>query len=56
MYGVTNRDRIENEEINRRVRVQSELSSREEKCVLRWFRHAERTDDERMAKGVMIRE
>ena len=50
--GVTIRDRIRNEEIRRRVGVQNDLSGRVERCVLRWFGHVERMDDERLAKMV----
>ena len=32
--------------------VQNKLSGRVENCVLRWFGHVERMDDERMAKRV----
>ena len=52
MCGVTRIDRISNEEIRRRVRVQNKLSGRVENYVLRWFVHVERMDDEKMAKRV----
>ena len=32
--------------------MQNKLSGRVEKCVLRWFGHVERMDDERMPKRV----
>ena len=52
MCGVNSIDRIRNEEIRRSVRVQNKLSGRVENCVLRWFGHDERMDDEGMAKRV----
>ena len=54
MCGVTVRDRIRNEEIRRRVGVQINMSGRVERCVLRWFGHVERMNDERMAKRVYV--
>ena len=44
---VTVTDMIKNEEIRRRVKVQVDLSGRVERCVLRWFGHIERMNDER---------
>ena len=44
--GATRMDKISNEEIRRRVRVQNKLSGRVENCVLRWFEHVERMDNE----------
>ena len=35
-------DRTSHGETRRRVRVQSDLSGRVEKCVMRWFGHVER--------------
>ena len=52
--GVTIRDRIRNEEIRRRVGVENDLSGRVERCVLRWYRHVERMNDDRMAKMVHV--
>ena len=54
MCGVTIRDRIRNEEIRRRVGVQINMAGRVERCVLRWFGHVERMNDERMAKRVYV--
>ena len=50
LCGVTIRDRIRNEEIRRRVDVQNDLSGRVGRCVLRWFGHVERMNEERVAK------
>ena len=50
--GVTIRDRIRNEEIRRRVGVESDLVGRVGRCVLRWFGHIERMDEGRVAKRV----
>ena len=42
-----------NEEVRRRVQEESQLSSRMDLCVPRWFGHMERLDKEFMAKKVM---
>ena len=34
--------------------MEGHLSGRVDQCVLQWFGHVERMDDERMAKKVMI--
>ena len=44
-----------NEEIRRRVGVQSDQSDNVEKCTLMWYGHMKRLDDERMAKMYIIR-
>ena len=53
---VTRVYRISNEEIMRRVGLQNKLAGRVKKCVLKWFDHVERMDDERMAKRVYYSE
>ena len=52
---VSRMDRVRNEEVYRRARIEIELASRADQRLLRWFGHVERMDDYRMAriKGVM---
>ena len=45
-------DRVGNEKVRRRARIERELSSRENQRVLRWFVHVERMDEYRMARRV----
>ena len=49
-------DRVRNEEVRRRAGIERELASRADQRVLRWFGHAERMDDYRMAKRVLMAE
>ena len=49
-------DRVRNEEVSRRAVIERELASRADQRVLRWFRHAERMDDCRMARRVLMAE
>ena len=53
MCGVTRRDRIRNEEVRRRTGVTRELAGRADQCVLRWFGHMERMDDDRLVKRIV---
>ena len=39
LVGVSRMDRVENEEVRRRAGVESELASRANQRVLRWFGH-----------------
>ena len=50
--GVISRDKIRTVEVRRRVEVQDKLSDSEKNCVLRWFGHVYRMDDDRMVKKV----
>ena len=52
MCGVNKIDRIINEEIRGRVEMHYKLSGIVENSVLRWFEHAERMNDDGMAKRV----
>ena len=47
-------DRVRNEDVRRRARIERELASRAVRRVLRWFGHVERMDEYRraMQKGV----
>ena len=38
----------------RKAQVERQLSGRMDQCVLRWFGHVERMNEERMAKKVMV--
>ena len=42
--------------MRRRAEIENELASRADQRVLRWFGHAERMDDYRMARRVLIAE
>ena len=44
-------DRVRNEEVCRRARIERELASRADQRVLRWFGHVDRIDEYRMAEG-----
>ena len=48
--GITCMDRVRNEEVQRRTGVTRELADRAEQCVLRWFGHMERMEEERLVK------
>ena len=52
---VSRMDRVRNEEVRRRAGIESELASRADQRVLRWFGHVERMD-ECMARWVLIAE
>ena len=49
-------DRVRNEEVHRRARIERELASRTDQRVLRWFGHVERIDEYRMARRVLMAE
>ena len=49
-------DRVRNEDVRRRAGVKSELASRADKRVLRWFGHVERMDKYLMARRVLMAE
>ena len=46
LVGVSRMDRVWNEEVRRRARIERELASGADQRVLRWFRHVEKMDDE----------
>ena len=56
LFGVSRMDRVRNEEMRRRARIERELASRADQRVLRWFGHVERMDEYRMARMVLIAE
>ena len=49
LVGVSRMDRVMNEEVRRRAGIESELASKADQRVLRWFGHVERMDGQ---KGV----
>ena len=49
-------DRVGNEEVRRRARIERELASRAVQRVLRWFGHVERIDEYRLARMVLMAE
>ena len=49
-------DRVRNEEVRRRAKIERELESRADQRVLRWFGHVERMYDYRMAKRMLMAE
>ena len=51
---VSQMDRVRNEEVCRRARIERELASRADKRVLRWFGHVERMDEYYMARRVLM--
>ena len=46
-------NRIINEKVRRRAQVEGQLSGRVGQCVLRWFGHVERMDEEQMDKKMI---
>ena len=56
LVGVSLMDRVRNEELRRRARIERELASRTDQRVLRWFGHVERMDEYRMARRVLMAE
>ena len=54
--GVSRMDRVRNDEVRRRAGIERELASRAGQRVLRWFGHAERTDEYRMTRSVLMAE
>ena len=45
LVGVSQMDRVRNEELNRRAGIERELASRADQSVLRWFGHVERMNE-----------
>ena len=56
LVGVSQMDRVGNEEVRRRAGIERELASRADQRVLRWFGHVERMNDYRMARRVLMTE
>ena len=54
LVGVSRMDRIRNEEVRGRAGIGSELASRVDQRVLRWFGNVERMDEGRLARRVMM--
>ena len=53
---VSRMDKVRNEEVCRRAGIETELASRADQRVLRWFGHVERMDEYRMATTVLMAE
>ena len=49
-------DRIRNEEVRRRARIERKLASRADQKVLRWFGNVERMDEYRISRRVLMAE
>ena len=49
-------DRVKNEEVRRRARIERELASRADQRVLRSFGHVERIDEYRLVRRVLMAE
>ena len=47
-------DRVRNKQVRRRARIETELASRADQRVLRWFGHAERMYEYRTARRVLM--
>ena len=47
-------DRVSNEEVRRRTRIEMELAIRADQRPVRWFGHVERMDEYRMARRVLM--
>ena len=56
LVGVSRIDRIRNQVVRRRARIERELASRADQRVVRWFGHVEIMDDYRMARRVLMAE
>ena len=52
--GVSRMERVRNEEVRIRAAIETELASRTDQRVLRWFLHVERMGDYRMARRVLM--
>ena len=47
-------DRVRNEQVRIRAGIERELASTADRRVWRWFGHAERMDESRMARRVLV--
>ena len=56
LVGVSRIDKVMNEEVRRRAGIERELASIADQRVLRWFRHVERMDENRVARKVLMAE
>ena len=56
LVGVSGMDRVRNEEVYRRARIEMELASRADPRVLGWFGHVEIMDEYRLARRVLMAE
>ena len=56
LVGVSQMDRLRNEEVRRRAGIERELADRADQRVPRWFGHVERMDKYRMARRVLMAE
>ena len=54
LVGVSRMDRVRNEEVRRRARIERELASRADQRVLRWLGHVERIHEYRIARRVLM--
>ena len=54
LVGVSQMDRVWNEEVPRKAGIERELESRTDKRELRWFGHLERMDEYHMARRVLM--
>ena len=53
LVGVWRMDRVRNEEVRMRTVIESELASRADQRVLRWFGHVDRIDEYRLTRRVL---
>ena len=53
---VSRMDKVKNAEVRMRAGIERELACRADQRVLRWFGHAERMDECRMARRVLMAE
>ena len=56
LVGVSRMDRVRNEDLRRRARIERQLASRADQRVLRWSGHVERMGEYRMARMVLMAE
>ena len=54
LVGVSQMDRVKNEEVHKRAGIERELASRADQRVSRWFGHVERMDEYRMARRLLM--
>ena len=54
LVGVSRMDRVRNEKVRRRARIERKLASRADQIVLRWFWHVERMDEYSMARRATV--
>ena len=56
LVGVSRLDRVGHEEVRSRAGIKTELASRADQRVVRWFGHVKRMDEYRMARRVLMAE